>query len=397
LGVGARQRIEIIKLLYRQASILILDEPTAVLTPAESVELFAQLRRLRDEGKTILIITHKLKEVLSLADEATVLRQGATVGRRLTHQTSADELATLMVGRKVNALTNQEPPSTRSHVRSHILSEGESNGGGPVLEFKNFSYVVGKRTVLNALDFSVNAGEIVGIAGVEGSGQSELLELISDFRVSRREGSTEFQNPGVHGRLRIEPRVGVAIIPEDRQREGLLLDRPIWESFVLGRQREAPLSRAGLLRRKAIASDYEQAVKEYGIRPAEAGTLAKGLSGGNQQKVIIAREMSQQGAEPPGLVIAAQPTRGVDVGAIEMIHARLLRARREGAAILLVSSELDELLALSDRILVMYGGKIVAEFARQRDATALAPFLAPSLAPFNEAQIGIFMAGGGAS
>jgi simple sugar transport system ATP-binding protein len=366
LSVGIHQRIEIIKLVYRNAQILILDEPTAVLTPQETAELFVHLKKLRAEGKTILIITHKLKEVLDLADEATVFRAGEVVGHRKISETNEDELASLMVGRKVS-LRVEAPGATRL--------------GEPVLELNKVSLRANSssRNLLSDLQISVRSGEVVGIAGVEGNGQSELLQILlhpKEYQ-SKLEGEISvlgkavFEN-GHAWKTDAIKSLGVGCVPEDRHREGLLLDRPITESFLLGMQRHAPYSRHGLLSESALRSQTMKAIEEYDVRPKRLEIDARGLSGGNQQKLIIARELQRE----PKLLIVAQPTRGVDVGAIESIHGRIFEARSKGAGVLLVSSELDEILTLSDRILVMYGGKIVAEFARgQTDEKTLGRYM----------------------
>jgi simple sugar transport system ATP-binding protein len=375
LSVGIHQRIEIIKLVYRDADILILDEPTAVLTPQETSELFMHLRRLRGEGKTILIITHKLKEVLELADEATVFRAGETVGHRKISETDEEDLASLMVGRKVNL---------------RIKATHASKVGEPVLELKSVSLRAANhhehhgRPLLSSLNLSVRSGEIVGIAGVEGNGQSDLLQLLLHPHDYRRRasgeirvlGQTVFGNGAALSTDAIKS-LGVGAIPEDRHRDGLLLDRPIAESFLLGLQRHSPYSHSGVISEKVLREKTFKAIEEYDVRPRTLDIEARGLSGGNQQKLIIARELQRD----PKFLIAAQPTRGVDVGAIEFIHGRILDARSRGAGVLLVSSELDEVMSLSDRILVMFDGKIVAEFAHDQA---------------DEKTLGRFMGGGGA-
>jgi simple sugar transport system ATP-binding protein len=386
LGVGARQRIEIIKLLYREASILILDEPTAVLTPTEVSELFTQLRKLRAEGKTILIITHKLKEVLELADAITVFRHGEVVGHRRAAETDAEDLASLMVGRRVSL---------------RLESPRAQKVGDVVLSVQALGLSLDKKKLLSEINFEVRAGEVVGIAGVEGNGQSELLTLLACPENYRNRYEARFKRAIVEGKICILRRdtlscsareirdLGVGVIPEDRHQDGLLLDRPIIESFMLGRQWGRPFSWYGLFIKNSARDRYQQAVRDYNIRPQSGDTEARRLSGGNQQKVIFAREMSPQHGKSLQLLIAAQPTRGVDVGAIEMIHGRILRAREEGVGVLLVSSELDELLALSDRILVMYNGRIVFEAMRARDQATgeISNF-------FDETTLGFHMGGG---
>ncbi|MGA2866538.1 MAG: ABC transporter ATP-binding protein [Verrucomicrobiota bacterium] len=350
LPVGIQQRVEILKLLFRQASILILDEPTAVLTPQETKVLFANLRRLRDEGKTILLVTHKLKEVMAFTDRVTVFRAGRAVGDLATGQTNPQALANLMVGRKV-ALGLEAPPARPRPEPAVEVAELGLSGA------------VASRPRLSQVSFVVRRGEIVGIAGVDGNGQSELLEALLHPREARcrTAGAVKVLGNEVTGwEARKIRDLGVAVIPADRLREGLLLERPVRENFLLGLQRNRAFNRAGFLRGRAIGQAAGRAVADYDVRPGDLAMPAGKLSGGNQQKLVIAREFERH----PRLLIAAQPTRGVDVGAIEFIHQRLVRARDEGAGILLVSSELDEIMALSDRILVMYEGRIVAEFRR---------------------------------
>jgi simple sugar transport system ATP-binding protein len=350
LPVGVQQRVEILKLLYRQADILILDEPTAVLTPQETMDLFANLQQLRAEGKTVLLITHKLKDVMSFTDRVTVFRAGKVTGEVETSRTHPQELANLMVGRKV--ILNIEVPPARPLAEPAIEVAGLSLSGPS-----------GSRQRLAEVSFSVRRGEIVGIAGVEGNGQSELLRAILHPRNSRcrTAGTVRILGEEVTacGSLKIRD-LGVAVIPEDRLKEGLLLERSVSENFLLGLQRSSAFSRSGFLRLKDLSRAAARAVADYDVRPPDLTLLAGKLSGGNQQKLIVAREFQRQ----PRVLIAAQPTRGVDVGAIEFIHTRIVRARDEGAGVLLVSSELDEILTLSDRILVIFEGRIVAEFRR---------------------------------
>ena len=351
LPVGMQQRIEILKLLYRDAHILILDEPTAVLTPQETNELFRNLRKLRDEGKTILLITHKLKEVMSFTDRVTVFRAGKVTGEMRTSETNPQELANLMVGRKVVLNIDVAPARPRDELAMDIA--GLSLAGA----------VAGSRHKISQVGFSIKRGEIVGIAGVEGNGQSELLQAILHPRdlLCRTAGTVRFLGKDVTSweAWRIRD-LGVAVIPEDRQQEGLLLQRPVSENFLLGLQRSTAFSHAGFLNATALQTAAARAVEEYDVRPRELTIPAGKLSGGNQQKLVVAREFQRK----PRVLIAAQPTRGVDVGAIEFIHNRIVRARDDGAGVLLVSFELDEILTLSDRILVMYEGRIVAEFTR---------------------------------
>jgi simple sugar transport system ATP-binding protein len=350
LPVGIQQRVEILKLLYRDATILILDEPTAVLTPQETNGLFQHLKKLRDEGKTIILITHKLKEVMSVTDRVTVLRAGHVTGELQTTETNPQELANLMVGRKVVLSIAVRPVQPRNEMA--LEAAGLNLAGAP-----------GGRHKLSDVSFSVRRGEIVGIAGVEGNGQSEFLQAILHPRDPhcRTSGAVKVLGHDVTSwhASRIRD-LGVAVIPEDRQQEGLLLERPVSENFLLGLQRSPAFSRAGFLSSRKLQAAASLAIEEYDVRPRELTIPAGNLSGGNQQKLIIAREFQRR----PRLLIAAQPTRGVDVGAIEFIHNRIVRARDNGAGVLLISFELDDVLTLPDRILVMYEGRIVAEFRR---------------------------------
>jgi general nucleoside transport system ATP-binding protein len=350
LPVGVQQRVEILKLLYRDARILILDEPTAVLTPQETSGLFENLKKLRAEGKTILLVTHKLRDVMAFTDRVTVFRAGKVTGELPTLQTSPQALAHLMVGRKV--VLNIEVPPAQARA-ALALEVSALTLAGPA----------GSRHRLSGLSFSVKRGEIVGIAGVEGNGQSELVEAILHPREPkcRTAGTVKVLNQDVTSWAPLKIReLGVAVIPEDRLQQGLLPERPVRENFLLGLQRSRAFSAAGLLDSRKLGEAAALAVQDYDVRPPDLDLPAGKLSGGNQQKLIVAREFQRK----PRLLIAAQPTRGVDVGAIEFIHHRIVRARDEGAGVLLVSSELDEVLTLSDRILVMYEGRIVAEFAR---------------------------------
>ena len=348
LPVGLQQRIEILKLLYRDAGMLILDEPTAVLTPQQSAVLFDNLDRLKAEGKTILLVTHKLQEVLAHTDRVTVFRAGVVTGERVTAQTSAEELAELMVGRKIV-------------LRLDVTSACQRPGPGLEVSNLNLAGVAGGRPKLSDVSFSVSRGEIVGIAGVEGNGQTELLQALLHPRepACRTNGAIKVLGHDVtYWRSCKIRQAGVGIIPEDRLREGLLLDRPLLDNFVLGRTHE--FSRAGFLDWELASQCATRAVAEYDVRPQDLAASAGSLSGGNQQKLVVAREFQRK----PAVLLAAQPTRGVDVGAIEAIHQRIVSARDDGAAVLLVSSDLDELLALSDRILVMFEGRITAKFRR---------------------------------
>lgn len=350
LPVGVQQRIEILKLLYRHANILILDEPTAVLTPQETNKLFENFKKLRAEGKTILLVTHKLREVMAITDRVTVFRGGRVVGELRTGDTNPQELANLMVGRKVSLSINVPPAQPRAEAVLEVA--GLSLAGPPA-----------SRHRLADLSFAIKRGEIVGIAGVEGNGQSELLQAILHPREPRCRtagGVRILQQDVTHWSARKIRKLGVAVIPEDRIREGLLPERPVSENFLLGLQRGSAFGGGGFLKRRALTQSAASAIAEYDVRPANLNVPAGRLSGGNQQKLIVAREFQRQ----PQLLIAAQPTRGVDVGAIEFIHERIVRARDGGAGVLLISSELEEVLALSDRILVLYEGRLAGEFVR---------------------------------
>jgi simple sugar transport system ATP-binding protein len=347
LPVGAQQRVEILKLLYRKAEILIFDEPTSVLTPQETKGLFENLIKLRAEGKTVLLVTHKLNEIMSVTDRVSVFRDGKVITECVTHQTSAQELANLMVGRKVSLRANVAAAKAREDLAievSGLIVPGDGSGRHKVAD----------------VSFQVRRGEIVGIAGVEGNGQSELLQALLHPK-ARSSGTIRILSQDVSHwsapRLR---ELGIAFIPEDRQQEGLLLERSILENFLLGLHRSAEFSRGGFILATKVEKAAVSAMEEYDVRPRELSAAAATLSGGNQQKLIIAREFYRD----PKVIIAAQPTRGVDVGAIEFIHQRLVQARDGGAGVLLISSDLDEILALSDRILVMFEGRIAGEFER---------------------------------
>jgi simple sugar transport system ATP-binding protein len=363
LPVGLQQRIEILKLLYRNTNVLILDEPTAVLTPQEANELFQNLKRLRDEGKTILLVTHKLKEVMAVTQRVTVFRSGTVTGEIETSQTNPEELAFLMVGRKV-VLSIDSSRQTAAEQGSAGPESG-LQARSPTLEARHLTLAgtKGSRHRISDINFCVNPGEVVGLAGVEGNGQTELLQALLHPKDShcRTSGAVKLLGQDVtHWKAHEIRSLGVAVIPEDRLQEGLLTERPVFENFVLGLHRSAPFSHGVVLDTRCAQAASTRAIEEYDIRPADVQIPAGKLSGGNQQKLIVAREFHRN----PKMLIAAHPTRGVDVGAIEFIHGRIIRARDSGAAVLLISSELDELLALSDRILVLYEGRIVAEFLR---------------------------------
>ena len=363
LSVGEQQRVEILKTLVRGARVLILDEPTAVLSPPEVEELWRVLRALRDDGGTIILITHKLDEVAEISDTITVLRAGRTVASFPTAGTSPAAIARAMVGRDV-VLAGDVP---------HEQARGDvpAPGGAPALEVRSL-VVAGERRAraVDDLSFAVRPGEILGIAGVEGNGQSALIEAIVGLRKAQS-GTIHIAGTDVTSMsLRERETRGLAHIPEDRQRRGLVLDFPVADNLILGRQRA--YEHGGVLDRARILADARAAIALADIRPADPMLPARALSGGNQQKIVIARALARETV----VLIAAQPTRGVDVGAIELIHARLRAARDAGTGILLVSAELSEILALSDRVAVMYGGRIVAIVPRaEASESSLGPLM----------------------
>jgi ABC-type uncharacterized transport system ATPase subunit len=362
LTVGEAQRVEILKALYRGARTLILDEPTAVLSPPEINDLWRVLRRLRDEGSTIVLITHKLDEVMAISSAITVMRHGATVGRLQTASATPKDIARLMVGRDV-ALAERPKGAQASGVR----------GQGSVLAVRNLTVASARRTdAVNDVSFSIAAGEILGIAGVEGNGQTELIDAIAGLR-SVGAGSILLGDRDItRSSVRNRGDAGIAHIPEDRHERGLVLDYSVADNLILGQQHH--FTRRGALDGTRVAANAVQLIRTFDIRPADPHAPARALSGGNQQKIVIAREMG--GARPFQLLLAAQPTRGVDVGAIEFIHAQLRAARDAGKAILLVSADLTEILALADRIAVMYGGRIVTIVDGEKaTAEQLGPFM----------------------
>jgi simple sugar transport system ATP-binding protein len=342
LPVGLQQRVEIVKVLYRGASILILDEPTGVLTPQETKELFNVLRDLVKSGKTIIFISHKLREVLEISDRITVMRRGTVVGHLVTKQTSEQEIATLMVGREVLLRVDKKParPGPVTFRVDDLLAN--SDRGVPALR---------------GVSFDLHEGEILGIAGVEGNGQSELLEVLAGTRRASGGRVMLGDKDVTTFDARTERDAGICHIPEDRRGAGLVLNFSIADNLVLGRQRAPAFSWRGMLLRLAAIKQWAvRLVNEFDIRAPSIAVPARALSGGNQQKIIVAREM----ASKPRVLLAAQPTRGVDIGAIEFIHRRLVAERDEGTAVLLVSAELDEIRSLSDRIAVLYEGRIVS-------------------------------------
>jgi general nucleoside transport system ATP-binding protein len=342
LGVGDRQRVEILKVLYRGAQILILDEPTAVLVPQEVDELFGNLRELKDEGLTVLFISHKLDEVLQVADEITVIRRGTTVDTVDPASVTARELAELMVGSELPT------PETRE---STVTDQ-------PVLRVDDLTVrpVIG-RPVLEDISFTIHRGEVLGIAGVEGNGQAELVEAIMGMR-PLSEGRIRLGDDDLtDSSTRTRREAGIAYIPEDRHRHGLLLDAPLWENRILGHQTQRPNVKGVWIDRASARKDTERIVRDYDVRTPGIDVLASSLSGGNQQKLIVGREMSGE----PKVLIASHPTRGVDVGAQAAIWDHIRAARRAGLAVLLISADLDELIGLSDSLKVILRGRFVAD------------------------------------
>jgi simple sugar transport system ATP-binding protein len=361
LGVGMQQRVEILKALYRQADILILDEPTGVLTPSEADHLFRILRGLRDEGKTIILITHKLREIMDVTDNVSVMRRGEMTATVRTADTSPSELAELMVGRKVLLRVDKTP----------------ARPGPVVLKVANLKVTDNKGVErLRGIDLEVRAGEILGVAGVAGNGQSELLEVlggISDATgtVTLNGTPLDLSGPGADGRSRRH--AGIAHVPEDRHRLGLILDFTAWENTGFGYHDLPDYCRGALMDQTALRNDTRGKMERFDVRPADCWLHAKSFSGGNQQKIVLAREIERN----PDLLLVGQPTRGVDIGAIEFIHQRLIELRDAGKAILLVSVELDEIFALSDRIAVMFDGRIMGErLPGQTDETELGMMMA---------------------
>jgi simple sugar transport system ATP-binding protein len=338
LSIGSQQRVEILKVLLKGAELIILDEPTAVLTPGEVKDLFKVLHELKKSGKTLILITHKLKEILEHTDDITILRAGESVAHFQTEKATLQGLADAMVGRQVKLSSEDHLPRSQASSFEVLLKA---------------DHLSCPKRMLKDLNFEVRSSEIVGIAGVEGNGQAELLELLL------------LESDQYAFSLKLPHREEMGLIPTDRQSEGLLLEQSAAKNFILGQEA------------RIFDQADEQAslaMKRFDVRPLDPKLVIKGFSGGNQQKLIIARELSKD----PKLLIASQPTRGVDVGAIEFIHSELLKAREMGKGILLVSSELDEIFELSDRVLVMFKGEILGEFER---------------GSFDKTQIGVLMGG----
>ena len=363
IGVGMQQRVEILKALYRRANILILDEPTGVLTPTEADQLFRILGRLREEGKTIILITHKLREIMDITDTVSVMRRGEMTATVKTSQTSPENLAELMVGRKVLLRVDKAP----AHPKQHVLEITDLN----VVDDAGV-------TRLTDVSLSLRAGEILGIAGVAGNGQSELLEVLGGYQSatgSVKVNGAALDLTGADSDGQSRRANGIAHVPEDRQREGLIMDFTAWENAVFGYHRDpAHQSNRFFMDNAAIKAETAAKMQRFDVRPPNPNLTAQNFSGGNQQKIVLAREIERN----PDLLLIGQPTRGVDIGAIEFIHQQIVALRDQGKAILLVSVELDEILSLSDRVAVMFDGQIMGE----RDP-----------AKTNEKELGLLMAG----
>ncbi len=360
ISVGMQQRVEILKMLYRDAEILIFDEPTAVLTPQEISSLMDIMKLLVKQGKSIILITHKLKEIKEVADECTVIRKGKGIGTVVVKDTTTQEMADLMVGRNV----------------IFEVSKAKAEPKEVVLEVKNLTYKKNKDIFgLNNVSFDIKAGEIVGIAGIEGNGQTELINCVTGL-AKQESGEVKLSGKTISNEtIRNRTNEGIGHIPEDRHKYGLVLDYTLEDNFILQTYFKEDFSEKGILKREAIAKQSNELIKRFDVRSGKGSkTVVRSMSGGNQQKAIIGREIVRE----PSLLIAAQPTRGLDVGAIEFVHKELIAARDKGAAVMLVSLELDEILCVSDRILVMYDGKIVGELNTEET---------------DEKEIGLLMAG----
>lgn len=365
LSVGQHQRVEILKALYRQAEILILDEPTGVLTPAEADHLFRILHNLKNEGKTIILITHKLREIMEATDTVSVMRRGEMTATVKTAETSPEDLAERMVGRKVLLRVDKKPATP----------------GDIVLEIKDLRVTDDSGVErLKGISLDVRAGEILGVAGVSGNGQTQLLEVLGGYQ--RASGSIRLNGQdidltGSHSDGQSRRGRGIAHVPEDRQSEGLIMDFMAWENIAFGYHHDPAYQKSRLLMNNAaIRDDTETKMQRFDVRPPNPRLLAKNFSGGNQQKIVLAREIERN----PDLLLVGQPTRGVDIGAVEFIHQQLINLRDQGKAILLVSVELDEIMSMSDRIVVMFDGHLMGE----RDP-----------AKTDERELGLLMAGVG--
>ncbi len=360
ISVGGRQRVEILKMLYRNVDILILDEPTAVLTPQEVDELFVNLKELRAQGKTIIVITHKLREVMELSDSVTVIKQGKVVGNLLTKDTSEEELAQMMVGRDV-VLTVQNTAETKAANEVAYCVED-------VCTINDYG-----KEVLHNISFSVHKGEILGVAGVEGNGQSELVKVLTGMMKTTC-GRVSIYDKDITNKWPDELRHnGVGIIPEDRYAQGLCSTMSIAENCIAGYHGAPDVCRLGFYNKRSVSAKRDRFIKDFDIRVGDINGNVGQLSGGNAQKIIVAREFSSS----PRLLIACQPTRGVDIGSIEFIHNQILNFRNAGNAVLLISSELSEVMSLSDRIIVMYKGGIIGEISpREISSSAIGLLMA---------------------
>ncbi|MEP5758024.1 MAG: ABC transporter ATP-binding protein [Litoreibacter sp.] len=360
IGVGMQQRVEILKALYRRADILILDEPTGVLTPAEADHLFRILQGLKEQGKTIILITHKLREIMDVTDTVSVMRRGEMTATVKTAETSPAELAELMVGRKVLLRVDKVPATP----------------GAATLEVENLKVIDDKGIErVKGVSFNVRAGEILGIAGVAGNGQSEILSVLGGVQTATgniRVNGQQIDLSGAASDAKSRRARGIAHVPEDRQREGLIMDFKAWENVAFGYDED--YAKGILIDQTALQRDAEGKIERFDVRPPDPWLEAKSFSGGNQQKIVLAREIERN----PELLLVGQPTRGVDIGAIEFIHQRIVELRDEGKAILLVSVELDEIMSLSDRIAVIFDGQLMGE--RLPSET-------------NEKELGLMMAG----
>ncbi|GIT91256.1 heme ABC transporter ATP-binding protein [Jannaschia pagri] len=361
LGVGQQQRVEILKALYREADILILDEPTGVLTPAEADHLFRILKGLKDEGKTIILITHKLREIMEITDTVSVMRRGEMTATVKTAETSPEQLAELMVGRKVLLRVDKVPATP----------------GETVLSVRGLRVVDDQGVErLRGIDLDIRAGEVLGIAGVAGNGQSELLEVLGGYTQGTGTitmNGEQIDLTGTASDARTRRARGIAHVPEDRQREGLIMDFGAWENVAFGYHHSEPFCRGLFMDHGAMRDDCAAKMERFDVRPPDPTLAAKNFSGGNQQKIVLAREIERN----PDLLLIGQPTRGVDIGAIEFIHQQVIALRDQGKAILLVSVELDEIMALSDRIAVMFDGRIMGErLPDQTDANELGLLMA---------------------
>ncbi len=369
LPVGVQQRVEILKALYREARVLILDEPTAVLTPQETEELFAVMRSLKEAGRSVIFITHKLKEVLAVADRITVLRRGRVVGTTTPGETSEEDLAAMMVGRTVELAVEKAPASPGEvvlAVRDLVVLDDR---GHPAVD---------------GVSLDVHAGEIVCLAGVQGNGQTELVEALTGLRPAASGSARILGHDVTRASPRAVLRAGVGHVPEDRVKDGLILDFTIADNLVLNTFDEPPFARFLLRDEDAVRRAAEERARAFDIRTPSVLLTVATLSGGNQQKVIVAREFSR----PIRLLIASQPTRGLDVGSVEYIHRRLVQERDEGVGVLLVSPELDEVLALADRVAVMYRGRIVEVLPAERATRDRVGLLMAGVSPEVEAAAG---------